>query len=157
MAFDAYGKFLHAPPTDILGTPNAYRQVTELIRFHQSDKDWVREDLLILVEEIRTAINNRDVHALQRLQATVNFFATSWGSDATLTRRFRLEAFSMRRTSVDAELHPDSNDREAFLRTTGWTARVKTWYLYFRRIDYDIDPDVDGSWEWAGVYFGERL
>jgi hypothetical protein len=109
------------------------------------------------VAEARAAIASRDVRALRRLQAGVNFFATSWGSDATLDRRFRLEAFSMRRVYADAELHPDSSDREAFLRTAGWTARVTTWYLYFRRVDYGIDPRVDGTWEWAGIYFGEKV
>ena len=63
----------------------------------------------------------------------------------------------MRRVYADAELHPDSSDREAFLRTAGWTARVTTWYLYFRRVDYGIDPRVDGTWEWAGIYFGEKV
>ena len=154
---EAYGRFLRAPPTEIPGEPHAYRRVTELIRFHRSDKSWIRDDLATLVAEARAAIASRDVRALRRLQAHVNFFATSWGSDATLTRRFRLEAFPMRRVYADAELHPDSNDREAFLRTVGWTARVTTWYLYFRRIDYGVDPRVDGTWEWAGIYFGERL
>ena len=154
---EAYGRFLQAPPTEIPGEPHAYRRVTELIRFHRSDKSWIRDDLATLVAEARAAIASRDVRALRRLQAHVNFFATSWGSDATLTRRFRLEAFPMRRVYADAELHPDSNDREAFLRTVGWTARVTTWYLYFRRIDYGVDPRVDGTWEWAGIYFGERL
>lgn len=156
-ALDAYERFLRAPPTQVPGEPHAYRRVTELIRFHRSDKSWVRDDLETLVAEARAAIAGRDVRALRRLQAHVNFFATSWGSDATLDRRFRLEAFSMRRVYADAELHPDSNGREAFLRTAGWTARVTTWYFYFRRIDYSIDPRVDGTWEWAGIYFGEKL
>ena len=154
---EAYGRFLRAPPTEIPGEPDAYRRVSELISFHHSDKSWVRDDLETLVAEARAAIAGRDVRALRRLQADVNFFATSWGSDATLTRRFRLEAFSMRRVYADAELHPDSNDREAFLRTAGWTARVTTWYFYFRRIDYGVDPRVDGTWEWAGIFFGEKL
>ena len=156
-ALETYGTFLRAPPTEIPGEPHPYRRVTELIRFHRSDKSWVRDDLPTLVAEVRAAIARRDVRALRPLQAAVNFFATSWGSDATLTRRFLLEAFSMRRVHADGELHPDSNDREAFLRTAGWTARVTTWYFYFRRIDYSIDPDVDGTWEWAGIYFGEKL
>ena len=156
-ALEAYGTFLRAPPTRIPGKPDAYRQVAEMIRFHRSDRSWVRADLDTLVAEVRAAIAGRDVRALRRLQAGVNFFATSWGSDATLSRRFSLEAFSMRRAYADAELHPDSSDREAFLRTAGWTARVTTWYLYFRRVDYGIDPRVDGTWEWAGIYFGEKV
>ncbi len=156
-ALDAYQAFLAAPPTDIPGEPRAYRRAAELVRFHHSDKSWIRDDLPALVAEAQSAVARRDMAAMRRLQAEVNFFATSWGSDATLTRRFRLEAFPMRRVRAAAQLHPDSNEREAFLRTTGWTFRVTTWYLYFRRIDYPIDPHVDGSWEWAGIYFGEKL
>ena len=156
-AFDAYQAFLDAPPTDVPGDPRAYRRAAELVRFHHADKSWIRPDLPALVAEVQGAVANRDVAAMRRLQAGVNFFATSWGSDATLVRRFRLEAFPMRRVHAAAQLHPDSNRREAFLRTTGWTFRVTTWYLYFRRIDYPFDPRVDGSWEWAGIYFGEKL
>ena len=156
-ALATYETFLNAPPTEIPGEPHAYRRITELIRFHHSDKSWVRDDLQTLLEAVQAAISRRDMSAMRRLQAKANFFATSWGSDATLTRRFQLEAFPMRRVRADAELHPDSNEREAFLRTTGWTFRVTTWYLYFRRVDYGIDPGIDGSWEWAGIYFGEKL
>jgi len=156
-AIEAYGQFLRAPATEVPGDPHAYRRIGELIRFHRSEKSWIRDDLKTLVGEVRAAIDSRDVRVLRRLQAQVNFFATSWGSDATLAERFRLEAFSMRRVHADAELHPDSSDREAFLRTAGWTARVTTWYFYFRRIDYGVDPRVDGTWEWAGIYFGEKL
>lgn len=156
-AFDAYQAFLDAPPTEVPGEPRAYRRAAELVRFHHAGKSWIRPDLPSLVAEAQAAVARRDVAALRRLQAGVNFFATSWGSDATLTGRFRLEAFPMRRVRAAAQLHPDSNRREAFLRTTGWTSRVATWYLYFRRIDYPVDPRVDGSWEWAGIYFGEKL
>lgn len=156
-ALDTYRAFLSAPPTDVPGEPRAYRRVAALIGFHRSDKSWIRDDLPALVAEVQRAVARRDMAAMRRLQAEVDFFATSWGSDATLTRRFRLEAFPMRRVHVAAQLHPDSNEREAFLRTTGWTFRVTTWYLYFRRIDYPVDPRIDGSWEWAGIYFGEKL
>lgn len=156
-ALSTYTAFLNASPTEIPGEPRAYRRTTELINFHHSDKSWVRADLMTLLEEMHTAIARRDMAAMRRLQAKTGFFATSWGSDATLTSRFRIEAFSMGRVRADGEIHPDSNEREAFLRTTGWTFRVRTWYLYFRRVDYGIDPRVDGSWEWAGIYFGEKL
>lgn len=156
-ALEAYEAFLSAPLTDIPDEPLAYRRITELIDFHHSDKSWVRDDLQTLFDEVHTAIGRHDMRAMRRLQAKANFFATSWGSEATLSRRFRLEAFSMRRVRADAKLHPDSNQREAFLRTTGWTSRITTWYLYFRRVDYGVDPRVDGSWEWAGIYFGEKL
>jgi hypothetical protein len=50
-----------------------------------------------------------------------------------------------------------SNDREAYLRSTGWNYRIPTWYFYFRRVEYPADPESNGAWEWAGVFFGEKL
>lgn len=44
-----------------------------------------------------------------------------------------------------------------FLRTIGWSYRVETWYLYFRRVNFKADPSIDGKWEWAGIFFGEKL
>ena len=50
-----------------------------------------------------------------------------------------------------------SNEGEAYLRSTGWNYRIPTWYFYFRRVEYPADPEINGSWEWAGVFFGEKL
>jgi hypothetical protein len=58
---------------------------------------------------------------------------------------------------IDADLAPFSNDREAYLKTTDWNFRPPTWYLYFRKADFPANPDVNGQWEWAGIYFGEKL
>ena len=78
-------------------------------------------------------------------------------ADENVTRAFDLTEFPLSRVSFDDQLDQDSNINEAFLRTTGWSHRVKTWYLYFRRVNYKIDPDIDGSWEWAGIFLGEKL
>ena len=61
-------------------------------------------------------------------------------ADESAARMFDLSAFPLSRVPFDAELDPDSNAGEAFLRTTGWSHRVKTWYLYFRRIDLQGRP-----------------
>lgn len=47
--------------------------------------------------------------------------------------------------------------RQAYLLTTGWQAKISTWTLVFSQIVYPEDPEVNGSWEWAGVHFGEQL
>jgi tetratricopeptide (TPR) repeat protein len=44
-----------------------------------------------------------------------------------------------------------------FLRSSVWSLRIPTWYLYFRRIDFPADPAIHGNWEWAGIYFGESM
>jgi hypothetical protein len=49
-----------------------------------------------------------------------------------------------------------ASGNEATLKTTGWNFRPPIWYLYFRRVDFPADPEINGQWEWAGVYFGEK-
>ena len=46
---------------------------------------------------------------------------------------------------------------EAYLKTWGWSQYVSVWYLYFRKVNYPVDPDIHGNWEWAGIYLGERM
>ena len=56
-----------------------------------------------------------------------------------------------------SELDPDSNAQEAYLETWGWSYyRIRTWYLYFRKVHFPADPEINGHWEWAGIYFGSK-
>ena len=159
-AVQADSVFLQYPETDIPGFPNAYPEVLNKVNFHYSDKSWVVENLDTLVAAVKRAITRRDGRALRRLRAGSGFFAMSWEqqvADENVARVFDLAAFPLSRVRFDSELDPDSNASEAFLRTTGWSYRVKTWYLYFRKIDFKADPEIDGRWEWAGIFFGEKL
>jgi hypothetical protein len=61
------------------------------------------------------------------------------------------------RVVADDQLDVYSNSGEAYLRTTNWNYRIPTWYLYFRRVNYPPDPEINGRWEWAGIYLGERF
>jgi len=70
--------------------------------------------------------------------------------------RFRIDDGS-REVRFSDKVDELSNEGEAYLRSTGWNYRIPTWYFYFRRVEYPADPDVNGAWEWAGVYFGEKL
>ena len=73
------------------------------------------------------------------------------------------EVFSMRawmrgnRIRFSEELDETSNSNEAYLRTWGWSTYVPVWYLYFRKVDFPLDPDIHGTWEWAGIYMGNKL
>ena len=63
---------------------------------------------------------------------------------------------------INDELDISSSPNEAFLKTTQWAStkwlyRIPTWYLYFRRIEFKQNPEINGRWEWAGIYFGEKL
>ena len=95
------------------------------------------------------------------LDIIVNFFAMSWRQVETDVNA--QESFSMRsfmrgnRIRYSAELDPSSSPTEAYLRTTGWSNYVNVWYLYFRKVNFPADPEIHGRWEWAGIYYGEKL
>jgi hypothetical protein len=55
------------------------------------------------------------------------------------------------------ELDASSTANEAYLRTWGWTQTISTWSLYFRKIHFPLDPEINGHWEWAGIYYGEKF
>ena len=149
------------PDTTIRGYADAQRSVMNLLAFHNSNKSWTRENLDDLVKAIKSAIAARDSRSLTRLRAGVNFFAMSWeqdDSDANTQVMFDLGSFLRgSKVSYARDLDSDSNAREAYLETWGWSYRVPTWYLYFRKIKYPGDPEINGRWEWAGIYFGEKL
>jgi len=129
------------------------------LAFHNSDKSWTMESLDDLVNTVKYAIRTQDVRLLNRYQAE-NFFLMNWSqetSDSFTHIPMTLGSFLKSSIRYRQDLEEFSNDREAYLWTAGWTWKIPTWYLYFRRIDYPADPEINGRWEWAGIYFGERL
>ncbi|AFG37874.1 hypothetical protein [Spirochaeta africana] len=160
-AFEEYRKFISYPDTRIPGKPNAHRSVQQLLDFQNSSRNWTHETLDGLVREIQAAIAARNPARLNRSRSQANFFAMSWKqdeSDANTQPNIDIGSFLIRnRIRYASELEPQSNSHEAFLWTSGWEARIPTWYLYFRKIDFPADPEIHGNWEWAGIYFGESL
>ncbi|MBQ9238261.1 MAG: hypothetical protein IJ191_02970 [Treponema sp.] len=150
-----------APTIQITGKPDAYREARQLIDFNNSVKNWTFESLAELEDAVRTAIAQYDWRSLDRYKAKVNFFSMSWRQDA-LDANAQNE-FSMRdymrgnRVYTARTLDEDSNPNEAYLRTWGWSQYVSIWYLYFRKVNFPVDPDIHGNWEWAGIYMGEKL
>jgi tetratricopeptide (TPR) repeat protein len=161
-AYDSFEAFLKYPDTVIPGKPDIDFLVREKVAFHHSSKSWIRHDLDDLVRDIKNALWSKNGWALLRYQAKVNFFAMTWiqeRQDHNSRPDFELIEFltQARRITYAADVEYASNGREAFLRTQGWSPRIPTWFLYFRRIDYPADPSVNGSWEWAGIFFGEPI
>lgn len=150
-----------ASTIQITGIPDAYANAKQLVDFNNSPKDWTFETLDALVDAVKKAINTYNYRALDSYKSKVNFFAMSWRSDETATNS--LENFSIgsfmggNRIRYSATLDESSSPTEAYLRTTGWGQYVSTWYLYFRKVNFPADPDIHGRWEWAGIYFGEKL
>ena len=163
-ALKAYSMFLNQPDAStiqIAGEPNAYKKARQLVGFNNSPKDWTFESLPALEAAVKKAIRNYDWRSLDKYRAKVNFFSMSWKQDEMDSNA--QEEFSMRnfmrgnRVRYNKELDADSTSSEAYLRTWGWSQYVSVWYLYFRKVNFPLDPDIHGNWEWAGIYIGEKL
>jgi hypothetical protein len=160
-AIQAYTNYLPYTGTLIHGFPNADQYAKHQVDFSKSQKDWTFESLPALRRAIETAIDTGSARALQRCQAKVNFFGRSWGQSETDDGRmadFNVAEFMYNNHIRYAPaLDASSNATEAYLRTTGWSRYMETWYLYFRKINFPKDPEIHGRWEWAGIYYGEKF
>lgn len=163
-ALKTYSLFLEQPDAttiQIPGEPDAYKNARHMIDFNNSEKDWTFESLPELQEAVTKAIKNYDWRTLDKYKAKVNFFMMSWKQDEMDANA--QEDMSMRawmrgnRIRINDTLDEDSTPNEAYLRTTGWNSYVSIWYLYFRKVDFPLDPDIHGNWEWAGIYMGNKL
>lgn len=163
-ALRSFTLFLEQPDAaaiQIAGEPNAYNEARQLIDFNNSSKDWTYETLDALVAAVKRAIRNYDWRALDACRAKINFFSMSWNQD--VGDAGGQQDFSMRRymtgqrISYSEDVERGLTANEAYLRTSGWSPYNPVWYLYFRKVNFPIDPDIHGNWEWAGIYMGERL
>lgn len=160
-ALDAYRRFLPAFSGDVPGFPDALQYARLFIDLATIRKDWTYETLDDLLQAVSSAMASGNAKALSRIRAKVGFFAMDWyqdKNDGNSQVLFDFGAFmsGSRVYRADA-LDPSSNANEAFLRTWGWSERISVWYLYFRKVDFPADPEVHGRWEWAGIYFGEKI
>jgi tetratricopeptide (TPR) repeat protein len=160
-AIQAYANYQPYIGTIIPGFPNADQYAKQQVDFSKSPKDWTFESLPALRRAVENALENNNSWQLHRYQAKVNFFARSWEqveTDDSGMADFSLADFMYgNRIRYAAELDASSNDNEAYLRTSGWSQYISTWYLYFRKIYFPQDPEIHGRWEWAGIYYGEKF
>jgi tetratricopeptide (TPR) repeat protein len=162
LAMQAYVQFLNFPDTVIPGKTLAREEVEELVAFYNyTGSDWTMKSLEELVNSITWRIRQGSSWHLQQHMAKINFFAMSWErtiADPKSTEEFilHLGAFLNFRIGINSTLDRDSNQREAYLKTWGWSYRIETWYFYFRKVYFPADPERHGNWEWAGIYFGEK-
>lgn len=162
--YDTYRNVLRYPGVSIPGEPNAYREIEDRVEFYDSPKNWTVETVEDLRRTITWALANKDTRTLARYQAGVNFFTRSWEQDfddpntSPLWDIGEILRLTRRGLSIDREVDIDADGDEAYLWTYGWGGlRIRTWYLYFRKVYFPPDPEIHGTWEWAGVYLGERL
>ncbi|MBP3710317.1 MAG: tetratricopeptide repeat protein [Treponema sp.] len=163
-ALRSFALFLAQPDAStiqIAGEPNAYNEARQLVDFNNSSKDWTFETLESLERSVKSAIRNYDWRALDSYRAKINFFYMSWNQDATDPNS--QQEFSMRLymrgqpISYSDKLEMGTTPNEAYLRTRGWSQYAPVWYFYFRRVNFPIDQAIHSTWEWAGIYIGERL
>ena len=161
LAVKTYAKFLPYFGSSIPGYPDAFQYARNVVDFSNSPKDWTYEDLDVLVSKVKAALAAGDPYKLRSYRAKVNFFAMSWHQDETDVNSQVLfdftEFMSSGRVYYSDTLDPSSGPRDAYLKTWGWSERISTWYLYFRKIYFPADPEIHGRWEWAGIYFGEKM
>ena len=161
LAVKSYAKYLPYFGSSIPGYPDAFQYARNIVDFYNSPKDWTYEDLGALVGKVKAALAAGDSYKLRSYRAKVNFFAMSWHQDETEGNSqvpFDFAEFMSNGRIYSAEaLDPSSGARDAYLKTWGWSERISTWYLYFRKIYFPADPEIHGRWEWAGIYFGEKM
>lgn len=162
-ALRTYALFLNrddAQSIQIQGIPNAYITAKQLTDFAASSKDWTFATLDELVAAVKNAIVNYNWKALDRYRSKVNFFAMSWQQDATdenSQSSFSMGNYMRRKIHFENDLDESSTPTDAYLRTWGWSSYVNVWYLYFRKVNFPADMKAHGRWEWAGIYYGEKL
>lgn len=162
LAMQHFKEYLKYPETIISGNPNAQDQVASAVAFYDMPKKgWTEASLETLVGRIRNAIWSKNVRRLNSMRSGVSFFVRAWEEEDSTQELGLLNDLTIffeqgKTIRSSATLDRDSNEREAYLRTTGWGHRIPTWYLYFRMVDFPADPDIHGEWEWAGIYLGEK-
>jgi tetratricopeptide (TPR) repeat protein len=163
-ALKSFALFLEQPDASTIqipGEPNAYSEARQLVDFNNSTKDWTFESLPALESAVKKAISQYNWRALDKYRAKVNFFSMSWKQDEMDPNS--QEEFSMRsymrgqRIYFKKNLDEGTTPNEAYLKTWGWSQYISVWYLYFRKVNFPVDPDIHGNWEWAGIYMGDKL
>jgi tetratricopeptide (TPR) repeat protein len=160
-ALAAYTQFIPFYGTIIPGFPDAYAYAKQMVDFNNSAKNWTFESLPALLATIKKALEDGSTWELWQNRAKVNFFSRSWAqssSDDTVMAEFNLPSFGGgTRINYAQDLSPGSNANEAYFRTWGWPQFTSVWYFYFRKVNFPLEPEIHGRWEWAGVYYGERF
>ncbi|MBP5446801.1 MAG: tetratricopeptide repeat protein [Treponema sp.] len=163
-ALKTYTLFLEQPDASsiqITDMHDIYNYARNLIDFNNSPKNWTFKTLEGLTNAVKEAIVRYQPRKLDEYRSKVNFFTVSWRQDDSIPTGS--VDFSMRnymhgnRITITEELIPGPTINEAYLKSKGWTLAVPTWYFYFRKVNYPANPDIHGTWEWAGIYIGEMM
>jgi tetratricopeptide (TPR) repeat protein len=163
-ALKTYALFLSQSDSrtiQIAGIPDAYSRARRLVSLSSPPRNWTFDSLEALERAVKAAIDSYDYSRLDRYRARAGFFTMSWRQGEG---NFNSEAeFSFRNFMLGNKIHYNeefdaaSTPNEAYLRTWGWSDYISVWYLCFRKVNFPPNPDIHGKWEWAGIYFGDRV
>ena len=163
-AIRAYTQYLSYIGSNVPGFPNADNYAKQIVDFNNSAKDWTFVSLNALVDAVKDALENGSSSRLWQYHAKVNFFTRTWENEDIADGGvaghavFNLSEFMRgNRIRYAENLDVSSTANEAYLRTSGWSQYISTWYLCFRKIHFPMDPEMHGRWEWAGIYYGEKF
>lgn len=165
-ALEAYRIFLSHPDTLIPGEPQAWKKTREYVDFYRSSKAWVRPTLESLVSSLKDAFGRSDIRSIETLRSKRGFSILTWSTMEAAketdmeNREFVADQVRSRASpiAITGEVHRDSTDREVFLKSTGWSfALSPVFYLHLKKVDFLADPEINGGWEWVGLYMGEKL
>lgn len=174
--YDSFLKFKEAglPDSILRKKPNLYEVIQNKIMFHYSSKNWTFVSLNKLVKQIKDSIKKGDSYGLNRLRNPNSFFIHTWAQelgeealDTDNTENLNVSSnnemisffmtFLSRGPSIKFQDNLDSGSSQelVYLGSSGWD-RINTWYFVFRQVDYPLDPELNNSWEWIGIYLGEK-
>ncbi len=94
---------------------------------------------------------------IKRLQSPI-FFTAHWFEKLTDSNTF-IPNFDIKpiltrsNISVAKNFSPYSTENTKLWKTSGW-GRVPVWYFVIKKIALPDRPDINGKWEWVGIYFG---
>lgn len=154
-----FEKFISSDKTNIPGGDKTYEEIHRKLVYYYSDVYWAFDTLDELIYAIRYSINESP-YLMEDYKAK-DFFMMSWSQEtASQYTRSRMPMASLitGTTKINNQVEPYSNDKEAYIRTSGWAMewQVGVFYFYFRKINIPEKPAIHGKWEWAGIYLGER-
>lgn len=164
-------------PENILRTnPNIYEDIRTKIMFHYSKKNWTFRNLEDLKNKVKTGVYNFDAYTLNKIRTYNSFFIREWNQQSTtmaidtdainssdinvlnflkeflsLSKNFRGKS----KITFEPDFDSESSEKLVYLKSYGWN-RINQWYFVFRKIDYPLDPQLNGNWEWIGIFLGEK-
>jgi len=150
-----------AKPSELADNRIDLKALRDDVVFYYSSKKWIDKDIESHVKKIKYAIRKRNRQLLTTYVSKTNFRVGYFKEKAEKSKSYydlAIHRWWNNSIYFESEVESFSTDSEIYLRSTYWTLpQMKEWYFYFKKVDYPYDSDIDGGWEWAGIYFGNWL